>query len=484
MEYLATIGIEVHAQLLTQSKMFCACPNAFGGEPNTRCCPICMGLPGVLPVANRQAIEYTMMTGLALGCSISEESRFARKNYLYPDLPKGYQISQYESPICANGHLDIAVNGVTKRVRVARVHLEEDTGKLFHTAAGTSLLDFNRCGVPLMEIVTMPDLNSAEEARAYLTALRAILQYLGVSSGNMEEGAMRCEVNVSVAPVGAAQLGVKVEVKNLNSFRSVVQSLEYEIARQVRCLEQGEPIVQETRRWDEERLVTVPMRSKESAHDYRYFPDPDLVPLRFDRQWIEAVRSRLPELPLARRERLMEEHGLPEYDARVLTETKALADYYEACVRLHPEPKTVSNWVMGDLSGMLNERGLTIEQSPVSPEQLAELLSLVKQGAISGKIAKTVLRQMFASGRGARDIVAEQGLTQISDESELGAVIERVLRENPEVVEKIRAGQSKAMAFLVGQVMKATKGRAAPGRVNEMLQEALARGAGGQEPSG
>ena len=473
MQYQATIGIEVHAQLLTRSKMFCDCPNAFGGEPNTRCCPICLGFPGVLPVANRQAIEFTVMTALAFNCSIAPEARFARKNYLYPDLPKGYQISQYESPISANGYIDVVVEGRTKRIGITRVHLEEDTGKLFHTAAGTSLLDFNRCGVPLMEIVTEPDMNSAAEARAYLTELRAILQYLGVSSGNMEEGAMRCECNVSVAPADAQQYGVKVELKNLNSFRSVVQSLEYEIERQVRSLEKGEPVVQETRRWDEQRLVTVSMRGKESAHDYRYFPDPDLLPFEFDRASVAEIRARLPELPAARRGRLVEQYGLPAYDASVLTETKALADFYEECAGLHPDPKAVSNWVMGDLIGALNERGLTVERSPVGPPALAELLDLLKAGTISGKTAKSVLQAMFDTGRSGAEIVEEQGLTRISDEAALSRAVEQVIAENADVVAKVKAGQSKAMTFLVGQVMKATRGRADPRRVNELLRRAL-----------
>ncbi len=473
MQYQATIGIEVHAQLLTKSKMFCDCPNAFGGEPNTRCCPICLGLPGVLPVANKQAIEFTMMTGLALNCTIAPEARFARKNYLYPDLPKGYQISQYESPISAKGYIDLQVDGATRRIGITRCHLEEDTGKLMHTPAGTSLLDFNRCGVPLMEIVTEPDMNSTAEARAYLTALRAILQYLGVSSANMEEGAMRCECNVSVAPAGADKFGVKVEVKNLNSFRSAVQSLEYEIERQTRALERGEPIAQETRRWDEANLVTAPMRSKESAHDYRYFPDPDLVPFAFDPDWVHEVRARLPELPAARRQRFVAEYGLPEYDAGVLTESKALADYYEECVRLRPDPKVVSNWVTSELSGLLNERGMSIEECPVRPAALGELLGLIQAGTISGKIAKSVLQKMFESGKGAAAIVEEQGLTQISDEAALAQTIERVLREHGDVVAKVKAGQTKAMAYLVGQVMKATGGRADPARVNEMLRRAL-----------
>lgn len=473
MEYQATIGIEVHAQLLTESKMFCDCPNAFGGEPNTRCCPICLGFPGVLPVANRRAIEFTVMTALALHCAIAREARFARKNYLYPDLPKGYQISQYETPISAEGYLDVEVDGRSKRIGITRVHLEEDTGKLFHTAAGTSLVDFNRCGVPLMEIVSKPDMNSTAEARAYLTALRAILQYLGVSSGNMEEGAMRCECNVSVAPVGAKEYGVKVELKNLNSFRSVVQSLEYEIDRQVRALQTGQAIVQETRRWDEGKLITVPMRSKESAHDYRYFPDPDLVPFVFEPAFVAEVRGRLPELPAARRQRFVEQYRLPAYDAGVLTESKALADFYEECARLYPDPKTVSNWVMGDLTGLLNERGLSVEQSRVRPSGLAQLLDLLNAGTISGKIAKAVLPLMLETGKTPSEIVEEQGLTRISDEGELAHAVERVLGDNPDVVAKVKAGQTKAITYLVGQVMKATRGRADPKRVNEMLRRAL-----------
>ncbi len=486
MEYEAVIGLEVHAQLLTESKMFCGCRarDYASAPPNTRVCPICLGMPGTLPVPNRRAVEFTVMTGLALNCTIAEFSRFDRKNYFYPDLPKGYQISQYDLPLCQHGYLEIEVEGQRRRIGIRRVHLEEDTGKLSHhlgpDGRAYTLVDLNRAGVPLIEIVTEPDLRSATEAAVFLRTLRAVLQYLGVSSGSMEEGSFRCDANVSVRPVGAETFGTKVEVKNMNSFRAVERALQYEIERQIRVLASGGQVEQETRGWDETRGVTVGQRTKEFAHDYRYFPEPDIPPLVLSRAWIEEIRTRLPELPAARRERFMTQYGLSAYDASLLTSSKAVADFFEETVQLYPVPKTVANWITGELFRLLNATGRELEQTPLRPALLADLLRLVDQGTISLTAAKTVFEEMFQTGRPPATIVAEKGLAQISAEAELRPIIERVLAENPQGVRDYLAGKKQALGFLVGQVMKATRGRANPAVVNRLLAERLAEIASAQ----
>jgi aspartyl-tRNA(Asn)/glutamyl-tRNA(Gln) amidotransferase subunit B len=475
--YEAVIGMEVHAELLTASKMFCGCSTEFGAPPNTQCCPVCLGLPGSLPVPNRKAIEHVLRTALALNCAINRHSIFHRKNYFYPDLPKAYQISQYDFPIGVNGHIDLMVNGEWRRVRIRRVHLEEDTGKLAHVLPGTSDVDYNRCGVPLMEVVTEPDIHSADEARDYLVALRQVLVYIGACDGRMEQGSLRCEPNISVRPVGTDELGVKAELKNLNSFRAVHLGVQAEVARQIAALGRGEPLVQETRRWDEARGVTASMRTKEFAHDYRYFPEPDLVPLVFDDAWIASAHASLPELPEARRRRFVNDYGLPEYDAAVLTAERAMAEYVDEAMRAHPDTKAVSNWLMGDFQRLLKSEDLSVEQVKMRPAQLAEMLQLMEKGVISGKIAKTVFEELFRTGKPPEQIVKEQGLTQISDESELAAAIDRVMAEQADVVAQIRAGKEASFKFLVGQVMKATRGRANPEAVNRLLREKLDAGA-------
>lgn len=473
MNYEAIIGMEVHAELLTQSKMFCRCSaNFFGAEPNTLTCPVCTGMPGVLPVINQKAVEYAIMAALALNCEIAQDSVFSRKNYFYPDLPKAYQISMYDLPLSRNGWLEIEVDGHSKRIGIERVHLEEDTAKLLHIG-GYSLVDFNRSGVPLIEIVSRPDMRSADEAYAYLTKLRQILRYLGVSSGDMEKGAMRCEANVSLRPVGSTEYGTKVEVKNLNSFRSVKLALDYEIQRQSRILDGGGRIEQVTMGWDESRGMTVVQRSKEYAHDYRYFPEPDLPPLSISQEWVEGIKSRLPELPEARRGRFMAEYGLSAYDASVLTADKAIADYFEACVKAYPQAKTVSNWITGELFRLLKETETPVEEVKVTPAALAELLTLVEKGVINQNTAKTVLEEMFRSGRAAAEIVAEKGLAQISDADELGRVIDEVIAAHPGEVAEYRAGKEPLLGWFVGQVMKATRGKANPQLVTSLLKEKL-----------
>jgi aspartyl-tRNA(Asn)/glutamyl-tRNA(Gln) amidotransferase subunit B len=473
MQYEPIIGMEVHAELLTQSKMFCRCSaNFFGAEPNTLTCPVCTGMPGVLPVINRKAVEYAIMTALALNCEIVEASVFSRKNYFYPDLPKAYQISMYDLPLSQNGWLEIEVDGSFKRIGIERVHLEEDTAKLFHMG-GYSLVDFDRAGVPLMEIVSQPDMRSADEAYAYLTRLRQILRYLGVSSGDMEKGAMRCEANVSLRPVGSAGYGTKVEVKNLNSFRSVKLALDYEIQRQSGILDKGGSIEQVTMGWDEDRGVTVVQRSKEYAHDYRYFPEPDLPPLSISREWVEETRNRLPELPETRRNRFVAGYGLSAYDADILTTDKAVADYFETCVKTYPEAKAVSNWITGELFRLLKETETDIEEVRITPAALAGLLTLVEKGVINQNTAKSVLGEMFQSGRVAAEIVAEKGLAQISDAGELGQIVDQVIAANPDPVAEYRAGKERLLGWFVGQVMKATGGKANPQLVTELLKEKL-----------
>jgi aspartyl-tRNA(Asn)/glutamyl-tRNA(Gln) amidotransferase subunit B len=473
------IGLEVHAQLLTRSKMFCPCATRFGAPPNSLTCPVCQGMPGALPVLNRRAVELGVRTALSLHCRINTACRFARKHYYYPDMPKNFQISQYEEPLAEHGWLEVASGGTTRRVRIRRLHLEEDVGKLVHEGtletARSSLVDFNRSGVPLMETVTEPDLQSPEQAGAYLRAFRSILLYLGVCDGNMEEGSLRCDANVSVRPRGTAELGTKVEIKNLNSFRNVQGALEFEVKRQTEALTRGERLVQETRLWDADRGYTRSMRSKEYAHDYRYFPEPDLVPLRLDPAVVEASRAALPELPDERRQRFVAAYGLPAYDAEVLTQSRALADYFEATVRAVPRPKLAANWIMSELlREVAGDDEAAIARSPVSPERLAGLLALIANGTISGKIAKDVFERMLASAEAAETIVAREGLTQVADAVALSSVIDQVLAANPRAVDDVKRGKMAAVGALVGSVMKATGGKANPALVNSLLREKLA----------
>jgi aspartyl-tRNA(Asn)/glutamyl-tRNA(Gln) amidotransferase subunit B len=478
MKYEPVIGLEVHAQLMTESKIFCACSTQFGREANANACPVCAGFPGVLPVLNKKVVELAIRAGLATHCRIARSSILARKNYFYPDLPKGYQISQYELPICTGGHIDIEVDGAPLRVRLTRIHMEEDAGKSIHDLHGdSSLVDLNRAGVPLLEIVSEPDLRSSAQAGAYLRTLRAILQYLGVCDGNMEEGSFRCDANVSVRPAGTASMGTKVEIKNLNSFRAVENAIEFEIERQSDTLSGGGELVQETRLWDEQREETRSMRSKESAHDYRYFPDPDLPPLILDKSWIDAVRASLPELPAARRERFVAEHGLPVYDAELLTSRKDIADYFERAVRTHANPKAISNWIVGDLFRVLKERKLDerlyITAWPLAAEHLAELVRLIDDGKISGKIAKRVFDSMLDSNKSPLEIVRENRLEQVSDTASIEAAVDQVLGASPKQVDQYKSGNEKVFAFFVGQVMKATQGKANPQKVNEILRDKL-----------
>jgi len=479
MEYEAIIGLEVHAQLLTASKIFCSCSTAFGAEPNSHTCPVCTGQPGSLPVINRKAVEFAMRMALATHCTIARRSLFARKNYFYPDLPKGYQISQYDLPLAENGRIEILTDSQTRSIGIIRVHLEEDAGKLIHDEESMkdshqSFVDFNRTGVPLIEIVSAPDMRTPQEAGHYLRTLSSILEYLEICDGKMEEGSLRCDANVSVRPRGESVFGTRTELKNMNSFRHVERALDYEIKRQIDILQTGGEVVQETRLWDPHRSITVAMRGKEEAHDYRYFPDPDLVPLVIDDGWIQDIEAGLPELPMERRKRFVAEYQIPEYDAVVLTSTKALAEYYEACVEACAEPKTVSNWVMGDLLGALNADGRDITDCPVTPSNLGEMLRLIKDGTISGKIAKTVFEEMYRTGETPSRIVEAKGLVQVTDTGLIEETVERVLAANPELVESYRKGKEKLFGHFVGLVMRETRGKANPKMVNELLKKKLA----------
>jgi len=474
MEYEAVIGLEIHAQLLTDSKAFCSCSTRFGAEPNSNTCPICQGMPGVLPVFNRKALEYTVRMALACNCTINEFSRFARKNYYYPDLPKNYQISQYELPVSEHGWVDIETETGKRRIGLTRIHMEEDAGKLIHDETKPmSYVDLNRTGVPLIEIVSEPELRTPEEAAAYLRSLRAILVYLGICDGNMEEGSFRCDANVSIRPVGETALGVKTELKNMNSFRYVQRALQYEIDRQTETLNNGGKITQETRLFDPSSGTTASMRSKEQAHDYRYFPDPDLLPLRVPREMVERIRAGLPELPAEKKERFVQDFGIPSYDAGVLTASRDLAAYFEETVSLFPNPKMVSNWIMTELMRQLKGEETGILGCPITPRQLADLLKLIDNGTISGKIAKTVFEDMFASGADPNVIIEEKGLVQVSDSGELGEIVKKVLDDNPGEVAKYLGGKGAVLKFFVGQVMKLTKGKANPAVVNDILAEEL-----------
>ncbi|MFH1032834.1 MAG: Asp-tRNA(Asn)/Glu-tRNA(Gln) amidotransferase subunit GatB [Chloroflexota bacterium] len=485
MNYETIIGLEVHVQLQTKSKMYCRCSADYASAPsNTHVCPVCLGMPGVLPTINQQAIEYTMMTALALGCTVSDYSKFDRKNYPYPDLMKGYQISQYDAPIGRQGCLTIEVDGHEKKVGITRVHLEEDVAKLLHfnppDREAFTLVDVNRSGVPLMEIVGEPDLRSPEEARQYLMKLHSILQYLGVSTANMEEGSFRCDANISIRPEGSSEFMAKVEVKNMNSFRAVYRAMEYEAKRQRQVAEKGERLVQETRGWVEEKGATVSQRSKEYAHDYRYFPEPDLPPLIISQDWIEKIASQLPELPEDKRKRFMAEYGIPLYDANLLTSSKIMAGYFESCLKVEPQgksaakrAKTVSNWLLGEFSRLLNSTNTDISQAKVKPEQLCRLLDLLEEGNVSGTSAKEVFEEMFKTGKDAPGIVAQHGLSQIEDNAEIEKAIIQVVESNTQAVNDYKNGKAQSLTFLVGQVMKITRGRANAKLVNQLLKKKL-----------
>jgi aspartyl-tRNA(Asn)/glutamyl-tRNA(Gln) amidotransferase subunit B len=477
MQYEAIIGLEVHAQLNTETKIFCGCSTNFGAEPNSHTCPVCTGMPGSLPVLNKKALEFAIRTGLAVNARIAPYSRFARKSYFYPDLPKNYQISQYELPICEGGYIDIIVEGTPKRINLTRIHLEEDAGKSIHEGrAPYSLVDLNRTGVPLLEIVSEPDLRTPKEASEYMKKLRAILRYLGVCDGNMEQGSLRCDANVSVRPIGQKGFGVKVELKNMNSFKFVEKALEYEIKRQISEIKEGGTIRQETRLFDAETGVTYSMRSKEEAHDYRYFPDPDLVPIVIKPEMIEAIRQTIVELPDAKRERFIGHYGLPDADAELLCSERPMAEWFEEAVRAGGSPKATANWIMVELMRLLNEEGKTIEDCPIKPGGLAALIKLIEKGTISGKIAKSVFQEMYKSGKDPEEIVREKGMVQISDTAEIEKVINHILDSNPKEVERFRKGEEKLFGFFAGLVMKATQGKANPKIVNELLKQRLKQG--------
>jgi aspartyl-tRNA(Asn)/glutamyl-tRNA(Gln) amidotransferase subunit B len=473
-QFETVIGLEVHVELHTASKIFCGCSTSFGAPPNTHTCPVCLGHPGVLPVLNRQAVEYAMKAAMALNCIIATDSKFDRKNYFYPDSPKAYQISQYDKPIGEHGWIDIEVNGETKRIGVTRVHLEEDAGKLTHVDGGyASLVDFNRVGTPLIEIVSEPDLRSPEEARAYLEKIKAIMQYCDVPDVKMEEGSLRCDANISIRPFGQEEFGTRAELKNMNSFRGVQKGLEYEEIRQADVVRGGGSIVQETRRWDEGQGKTITMRGKEQAHDYRYFPDPDLVSLFIDEIWKSKVLATIPELPDARKVRYTSEYSLPSYDAEVITASKKLADFFEESMQYTSDAKAVSNWIMGDLLGYLNANSLELTDVRITGKGLGEMIGLIEKGTISSKIAKTVFKELIETGKDPQTIVEEQGLVQISDEGAILAVVEQIIEANPQSVADFKAGKDKAVGFLVGQIMKETKGKANPGLVNKLIIESL-----------
>lgn len=478
MKYTTVIGLEVHAELKTKSKAFCSCSTAFGAEPNTHVCPVCLGMPGALPVLNKQVVEFAIRAGLALNCEIQKFNKFDRKNYFYPDLAKNYQISQWDEPICLRGHIDINVDGVEKRIGVTRIHMEEDAGKLVHsgatiTTSDSSAVDYNRAGVPLIEIVSEPDMRSAKEARAYMENLKAILEYTDVCDCKMQEGSLRCDANISIMPEGAKEFGTRAEIKNLNSFRALERAIEYEVERQREILEDGGHVIQETRTWDDAKGITLGMRSKEEAFDYRYFPEPDLVPVEIDDAWINRVKAELPELPVQRQARLMEKFGLSDYDARLIVSTKAMAEYFDKAVANSKDAKLVANWLLGDVSAYLNNENKEIGDFQVTPENLGELTNLIKDGVLSSKLAKKVFAEMLKENKSPKQLVKDLGLEQVSDTGAIEKFVDEAIAENPQSVADFKAGKDRAIGFLVGQIMKKSHGKANPGMVQQLLKQKL-----------
>jgi len=473
-KYEAIIGLEVHAQLLTDTKIFCGCSTKFGNAPNSNTCPVCLGHPGVLPVLNKKVVEFTVLMGLATNCTINRHSIFARKNYFYPDLPKGYQISQYEEPICENGFVEIhPKNSESKKIGITRIHMEEDAGKSIHDQNTSTLIDVNRCGVPLIEIVSEPDIRTPEEAYLYLTKIKQLVQYLAICDGNMEEGSLRCDANISVRLKGDDQFGVKTEIKNMNSFRNVERAIEYEVSRQIELIEDGEKIIQQTLLWDADANEAYPMRSKEEAHDYRYFPDPDLLPVEVDDKWLKELKSSLIELPDEKLNRFIKNYELPLYDSEIITNSREFADYYESIIAVTDEYKLASNWLIGDVLSVLNDKKLSITEFSISPENLGKLINLIKEGTISSKIAKEVFAEMLNNNSDPETIVKEKNLVQISNPEELLSIIKQITEKNPEQVSDYKSGKEKVFGFFIGQIMKETKGKANPKLVNELLKQIL-----------
>jgi len=472
MSYRTIVGLEIHAELLTESKMFCTCSAAFGGDVNTHCCPVCIGLPGTLPVINKRAIEFAIMAGLSANCTIAEKSKMDRKNYFYPDLPKAYQISQYDMPLCTDGYLEIETVSGTKKIGIERIHMEEDTGKSLHTEDGSSLLNYNRCGVPLIEIVSRPDMAGADEATAFLEKLKAILEYIEVSDVKMEQGSLRCDVNVNVVADDGRKTEI-AELKNLNSFKAAAKAIDYETKRHIEALEAGQNTLKETRRWDDAKGLTVSMRSKEYAHDYRYFPEPDLVEMEISEEWIESIKKELPELPQAKKDRFIKTYGIPEYDAGVIVSSKALAVFYEEAAKLAGDAKLASNFMMTEILRRLKDMDSDISDMPFSASDFADLLKFVKSGTISNNMAKKVFREMAETGKKPEKIIEEKGMKQITDESAIEEIVDKVISENPKSVEDYKNGKDRALGFLVGQTMKASRGKAAPQMVNRMVSEKL-----------
>ncbi|MDD5455419.1 MAG: Asp-tRNA(Asn)/Glu-tRNA(Gln) amidotransferase subunit GatB [Candidatus Margulisbacteria bacterium] len=479
MKWEAVIGLEIHAQLLTESKLFCNCSTKFGSQPNSQVCPVCTGMPGVLPVLNKKVVEFAIKLGLATNCQITPVNEFARKNYFYPDLPKGYQISQFDKPICIQGHIDVEVDNKKTRIGITRIHMEEDAGKLVHQGSDNikgathSLVDLNRSSVPLLEIVSEPDIRSAVEARLYAEKVKQILQYLEICDGNMEEGSLRCDANISIRPVGQTILGTKTEVKNLNSFKSIEKAINLEIERQIEVLEDGGKIIQETRHYNEATNSTKSLRSKEEAHDYRYFPDPDLVPVAIDDKWIESIKKELPELPEQRKLKFINNYQINDYDASIMTVEKYTADFFEAVIKLLNKPKDIANWIMGDITAYLNNKQLLLKQTQLKPQALARIIELINNNTISGKIAKEILPAIMETGKDPEIIIKEKGLVQLSDETELKKIINSVINENAAAVADIKAGKMQTFGFLVGQTMKKTSGKANPQLVNKILNDIL-----------
>lgn len=474
MEYESVIGLEIHSELSTKTKIFCGCTTEFGGDVNTHCCPVCTGMPGTLPVLNRRVVEYAVKAGLAMNCEISLFSKMDRKNYFYPDTPRNYQISQYDLPLCKNGYLDIEVNGETKRIGITRIHIEDDAGKLLHNAWGTgSLIDMNRCGVPLIEIVTEPDMRSSEEAKALLEKIRTILRYIEVSDCKMQEGSLRCDVNVSVMPKGSKEFGQRTEMKNISSFSGTGRAIEYEIKRQIEAVEAGEKINQETRRWDDDKGISIVMRTKENAQDYRYFPEPDLVPIVLTEEYVEKLKSNLPELPDKKKARYLSEFGLTDYEATLLVNTKDLASFFEETVKLNVSPKAVSNWILGDISKVINEKGVSIEDVGISSRQLADLIDDISKGVISNTAAKTVFELILHTDKSVKEIIEEKGLAQLNDEKAILEMIDLVLERNEKSIIDYKKGKTNVVGFLVGQVMKESKGKGNPQIINNLIKEKL-----------